>query len=637
MNNIRLALVLWLGIPGWGWAQYSSETAEFLFADPTQVAVTATRSQHPVSETFTTVRVITREELRLAGLRTAQEALERLVPDIEFKEGIVHRFLSVRGAYTSAEFNERVLILLNGMPLNDPGIGNFSLMMLPTEVIERIEIAFGPGSALYGPNAFAGVINIFTRPPEAGSGFESRQFYGGRGDYIASLLYRSGPTRSRFAYGIGIGAWRDWGSDRAINNDARVGFLSLQGHWAPRDGSLWQMHYHFFDMDRGSVGRSTVSSWTPYDRYRPRLHTFSLIRAVESDRFKQQLHLYGLLSTIRFLRESPPGSGVLEPSRYDQSQFGLEYLWQRRSGRTLITFGGEARRLWIEGALIPNTTAWNGASFVQVEWLGGAFRPLLGLRYDHHSAYGSQINPRIGATYRLNRDTVLRTSYGRAFRAPNFTELYIQGFVIWVLTPDGNLLPGKVFGNLELTPEIVRSYEVGLNHTSRRGWQVDLSWFFSDQHELIDVDVLPPDFNDPLTLRAQYRNLSNVEVQGYSVMVSKPLGTHLDFALGYTRMTPRVISAQPTDDFISPYRVVTKLAFHDLKGWNGQLTLYSPARQLTSKEAHEWVAHLSVGYRPSSREEWSLRIDNLFNNAQDIAFIVPGASRTAWLQYIRKW
>ncbi|MFN4034188.1 MAG: TonB-dependent receptor, partial [Fimbriimonadales bacterium] len=137
-------------------AQRTSATAEWLFADPQETIQTATRTERPVAESFTTVRVITRREIELSGAQTIQEVLERFVVDFEGQESSQHRFLSMRGAYSSSEFNERMLFLLDGQPLNDVLLGNFPAMSLSTHDVERIEIAFGPGSAMYGPNAFAG-------------------------------------------------------------------------------------------------------------------------------------------------------------------------------------------------------------------------------------------------------------------------------------------------------------------------------------------------------------------------------------------------------------------------------------------------------------------------------------------------
>ncbi|MCS7209806.1 MAG: hypothetical protein NZ874_09570, partial [Fimbriimonadales bacterium] len=101
-----------LGAVAMCYSQRTSETAEWLFADPQEVVKTATRTERPVAESFTTVRVLTRREIELSGAQTIQELLERMVVDFEGQESSQHRFLSMRGAYSASEFNERMLFLL---------------------------------------------------------------------------------------------------------------------------------------------------------------------------------------------------------------------------------------------------------------------------------------------------------------------------------------------------------------------------------------------------------------------------------------------------------------------------------------------------------------------------------------------
>lgn len=122
----------------------------------------ASREEESVSEAPSVVSVFTREDIRRLGVRTVQQLLN-FVPGFQANPDESDHFLSidVRGRSTSAA--EAVLVMIDGQRVNDLYFGSpaFSHGLL-TENIEQIEIIRGPGSALYGANAFLAVIDIKT-------------------------------------------------------------------------------------------------------------------------------------------------------------------------------------------------------------------------------------------------------------------------------------------------------------------------------------------------------------------------------------------------------------------------------------------------------------------------------------------
>lgn len=159
-----------------------------------EIVVTATRSATPLSEVPASVSVITKEDIERRNIQSVDTALD-LVPglfDKHAKPLDTTASVAVRGIPDQ----KRTLILLDGQPMNDAytGVVNWN-GMLP-ENIEKIEVARGPFSSLYGGNAMGGVVNILTKMPEkreinlqGGAGSDGYMtVYGSYGDKVTNRL-----------------------------------------------------------------------------------------------------------------------------------------------------------------------------------------------------------------------------------------------------------------------------------------------------------------------------------------------------------------------------------------------------------------------------------------------------------------
>lgn len=614
-------------------AQRTSETAEWLFADPQETIQTATRTERPVTESFTTVRVLTRREIELSGAQTIQELLERMVADFEGQESSQHRFLSMRGAYSASEFNERMLFLVDGQPLNDVLLGNFPAMSLSVHDVERIEIAFGPGSAMYGPNAFAGVVNILTQQDETAhpslwSG------YTGRGGYNASLRWRNSPV-SPTRLSLQTSFWRDPGSDRVQNNDSTVRTARIAlTHGDPTRGQ-WRVNYLFADLERGQVGMRYATYPTPDDRLLWRTHYW---QAEYTRAFAQHTHttrLYGVSGETVFekAQTQPPfvPNAPLTHVPFTQSLLAAETYGQWNLQNATLLAGADYRwmRASSQAHLGGSHSATNFALYAQGEWQLGRWRPILGARYDAHSIYGNQFSPRAGFTYIANHQHRFRASLGRAFRAPSFVELYLRNYYVW-MPFNGNPVPLSIEGNADLRPETTFSTELGYKYLQPR-WQLDVSYFTNEVDNAVSVFLKDP--NQPL-LR-QYGNLYNFRLWGYTADVVVKLTPA--WTLGASYMYVRYGGGVEEDYKPARDRVVLRLAHYHERGWSGQLVFNYPALGQGYSDAYGWNTYLNLMYRPDARSRWNLRIDNLFNVRTDLARWVPGGTRSVWVSYQRDW
>lgn len=124
----------------------------------------ATGNSTPLDRAPATATVISASEIQAMGARNLNEVLET-VPGLHVSLSSLSRLdsvYSIRGIHTG--FNPQVLLMLNGVPVQSSLQGGRpSLFRLPVASIERVEVIRGPGSAVYGADAYAGVINVITK------------------------------------------------------------------------------------------------------------------------------------------------------------------------------------------------------------------------------------------------------------------------------------------------------------------------------------------------------------------------------------------------------------------------------------------------------------------------------------------
>jgi len=126
-----------------------------------ETTIQANRIQEQTLESGKGVLILDRKDLEAMPARTVQEALQYIggvhIDTRSFAH--VQADVSIRGGSF-----DQVLLLVDGIKLNDAQTGHHNMNIpVPLEMIERIEVIKGPGARIYGPNAFAGVINLITK------------------------------------------------------------------------------------------------------------------------------------------------------------------------------------------------------------------------------------------------------------------------------------------------------------------------------------------------------------------------------------------------------------------------------------------------------------------------------------------
>lgn len=382
--------------------------------------------------------------------------------------------VSVRGSSA-----DQVTVYVDGVRLNNTVGGGVDLSTIPAAQIERIEVVRGGASALYGEGAVGGVVNIVTkkgtsRPRTTASlttgSFNTWQLAAGHSqgsdkwDMLvgASLLHSDGNYGFLNDNGTSLDESDDF-TDTRINNELDARQLLLRGAWRPTAQIDLAAHNDLYTSESGVPGIVTFPS--PHV-WQSKLRNLSMVSLALSG-----LGLSGLslktragfrYDSSRYRDTAGDQTGVpvasdraeVEPS-VEQS---LLYAWGTHQLWTLL---GEYRHTELEDDDFssPHRDAW-AASLGDQVFLWGEILTLTGMiRYDDVSGVDDQWSPKGGLLCRPWSHLAIKGNLGRSFRAPNFTELYLN--------------QGLVIGNPDLQPETSTQYDAGLQ-------AIWLPWFFAE-------------------------------------------------------------------------------------------------------------------------------------------------------------
>ncbi len=184
-------------------AEQQPMTRELLLFIEVPTVVTAAGREQPLSQAPSAVTVITAEEIRQSGATSIPDVL-RGVPGLDFfRTSASNVSIAARGLNSQA--SARMQVLVDGVSMYEDVLGliYWHQIPLPLEEIERIEIVRSPATALYGDKAFAGVVHIITKTPEALQGTQISGTAGEAGTGIANLIHAG--VREKLSYKVSAG------------------------------------------------------------------------------------------------------------------------------------------------------------------------------------------------------------------------------------------------------------------------------------------------------------------------------------------------------------------------------------------------------------------------------------------------
>ena len=402
--------------------------------------------------------IMTGNELLARGARTVWEALALMpgiAPGLEFTG---ERQLIARGigyGYASGNFK----LLLDGQALNTTLQANANpLLNLPLEQVERIEAIRGPGAALHGEYAFAGVVDVITRQRGRAAFLQAAEngAHGGglRGDWRVpeqSLAVSFNAVALEGRGGVPVAADAAHARDRpevshapGHSNEA----LRYRALLARLDWGAWSAVFDYLDDAYGD--HFGVNHFLPPDGGRLTTRHQVLTGRLERDWIlSERLQLNTQLALLRHERDRnwlhvfPAGwlsdAAIFLNQDYEEQRWqgDAELHWQA-SARHRLKFGLEASQIDVRKAswewptfLVPLPRTWLDeattrrilSAFAQEEYRASERLTLTGsVRYDEYQDVGGLFSPRLAAVWRLSPARTVKLQYARAFRPPTFYE-----------------------------------------------------------------------------------------------------------------------------------------------------------------------------------------------------------------------
>lgn len=470
----------------------------------------ATGSPQTAARAPAITSVITAADIAAMGATDLDDVLEA-VPGVHVArstQGFSPVYV-IRGV--NLGLNPQVLMLINGVPITKLFAGNRGNVWrgYPVENIARVEVIRGPGSALYGADAAAGVINIITKTTADVQGTQVGLRAGAFDTYDGWTLYGGQWGMVNVEGYLRVGSTQ--GDRSTVQADAQTGWDSVMGthvshapgpidnQYDAVDGSLdfnldkWRLRLAYTERLHSGSATGVASALDPTGDSRNK--TFNADLSYSTDTWLPDLTMNFLVSDMHYDEFSdlvlyPPGF-TLPTGTFTDGMIGNPYKWERRDivstdgtytgfrqHRVRVGVGLEWASIYRvqesknfnpdfspigTGSVGDVTDVTNTAPFMrphsrqlqyaygQDEWsLNPDWTLTAGLRYDHYSDFGDTTNPRLALVWDVAYNVTAKLLYGTAFRAPSFSELYAINNPV-------------VSGNPALKPEKTKTTEAALS------------------------------------------------------------------------------------------------------------------------------------------------------------------------------
>ncbi|GGB98028.1 TonB-dependent receptor [Marinobacterium zhoushanense] len=599
MNRFNLPAAILLGS-----SAVSAVQAETL---STTIVVTASRSAETADETLAAVTVLSREDIERQQAQSVTELLGST-------PGITLANSGGRGKSTSIFLRgsnpDQVLVLIDGIKVGSATLGTTAFEHLAVDQIERIEIVRGPRSSLYGSEAIGGVIQIFTR--RYAEGFTPRFSTGiGSNDSRDVSLGASGGTDTGW-YNLDISDFSTEGF-----NAKEEGSFGYNPDDDGYDNRSWALSggYRFSDRAKGRLswsrneGDNEYDGGSSFDDYATQQRLDTLSTALElTPRDDWAL----TLSLGRSRDESTQyGDGEYQSHIDTERDIASIVSEHQLGGMNQLTWGVDYQQDEVDSSNdYAQTSRDNAALFGLYQLYFGAQDIAVSLRQDDNEQFGGHTTGSLAWGIQLDSELRLFASYGTAFKAPTFNDLY------W---------PETAFsiGNPDLVPEESESFEIGLSgkhaglHWSANLYQTEIdnliAWALNDDSKYMPTNVA----------RARIRGL---ELSAATRLAGWQLQGGLDL------MDPKNLE---DDSLLSrrPRKVLKLAADRDFGDWSlgGSLLAVGKRKDSSAHLAGYTRVDLRAGYRLGG--DWWLkgRIDNLLDEQYQTVNRYNQPDREYWL------
>jgi outer membrane receptor protein involved in Fe transport len=610
------------------------------------VVVSGTRDQRAVGDLPVSATVVTREEIINSPGRSIEENLRalagvQLVPDNSAMLFPLQPTISIRGMGVG-DTADRVLVLIDGIPLNGGFFGNILWNRVPKEMVERVEVVRGASSSLYGSYAMGGVVNIVTRVPTQRSGSLDAS-YGQQNSVSSNLWYSDALPDKRAALAVNGNFYDTDGFFRheerpPVEGRQSARLYNFQGRGnltlAPSVKAFLRAGYNSqasngpFQLEETDTAIADVSTGVDVDADQVGLFNVRAFYAHEDYR----------VDNVDV--PEPTVSFVSNRHQTTSNDYGISGQWSKALGllASRLLAGVDFRRVHGKDDQDVFNAPGVFASHIVGEGIQtsvGVFgelsvRPLpklelLGnLRFDYFLDSNGKIttdgvrqnfsdrdltvwSPRFAARYQIVDQIAVRGAYYQGFRAPSLAELY-RSFE----TPTFRGL-----SNPDLKEERTWGGDLGLEY---QWWRLSgqINGFYNEVKDFVgSVEV--PDVVDKFTVQAS--NVAKTRAYGMELVVNTQITRDLSFIVNYTLMNATVIEGPlknnkvegaPHDSasFSLLYRAPFGLAFNGRARYIGET--FQDISNEAVQDAH-WVFDLYLSYQMFKHLQAFFGITNVFD------------------------
>ena len=492
----------------------------------------ATGTTKELADVPAIVSVITSEEIALTGARNLSEALEQ-IPGLHIMPSInrLTPLIAIRGIFTDS--TPQVLVMIDGVETSElTALSVPYSFYYPVNAIDRIEVIRGPGSAVYGADAFSGVINIITKTAKETNTVDAGLRVGSF-DAVEAWV-NSTWVNDKFKAALSVTAESQNNDDNRItpygvmkrNRDMHNIHLNMSYEGFTFNNWFWRSEQFMgvgagifandFDLDVMQNWHSQLSWQGSLSENLEGQFDIAATKAVYEASF--QLFPAGIwpvgadgnIFLPPFTPVNFPDGVIGQPGgTTNRVQYNTALIYSAfENHRIRLGFGGEHAELTdvnetknfgpgiLDTANLPadlisqtivdvsNTDFVYTPNYERDIWyvsvqdefkVSEKLEVTAGLRYDHYSDFGSTTNPRLAMVYNASDTFSTKLMFGTAFRAPKVAEL------AFINNP-------TTLGNPNLEPEKIRTIEVAFGYHPNKNFKSNLNIFSYQSEDLIQLD-----------------------------------------------------------------------------------------------------------------------------------------------------
>lgn len=447
----------------------------------------STKSKIKIQRAPSVIRVYTQNDFERFNFIDLNDVLNS-IPGTQVQQYRAgHQLTWIRGV--QARYNNKVLLLIDGVPMRDSYYGNFNTdEMIPIELIEKVEVINGPGSVLYGANSFSGVISVTTKSKGKSVGVD----YGSYNSVSANAEYDVNNFYGHVGYFQSDGFEPELkanGVARDIpqNSDNTTAYLKYQNE--SLKVTLGMMNYNYSYKYR-STDKDYSFNRTPL---------FGSVKYTLNVGEKGKMNIGGYVNDYsftrfkrKFIEDTSNDLKEISTNDLDTRILGADIDYSVTLGNHTLIVGTSIQRdqatdikeiiTFDEGDIVNDLEQTildsdikrdNTGFFVQDLWnLNDSWSLVAGLRYDIQSKFDNQLSYRIGLTTNLSENVYGKLLYGTAYRVPSYRE-YLD-----VDAP-----------NVLIKPEELQTLELQVGYLFDRG-DINLTFYNNSYQDFISEIVV---------------------------------------------------------------------------------------------------------------------------------------------------